>query len=48
LPWSTWAMMAILRIVWLTGAQVPFLLWQIFNLRRDAAANGPQIMMKMR
>jgi hypothetical protein len=25
LPWSTWAMMAILRIVWLTGAGFPSL-----------------------
>src|SRR6202008_3815343 len=25
LPWSTWAMMAILRIVWLTGREFPLL-----------------------
>src|SRR5579872_6351684 len=41
LPWSTWAMMAILRIVWLTGV-VPLLLWQTWDLLLDKALAGHQ------
>ena len=40
LPWSTWAMMAILRIVWLTGAVFPFLGFGRAGPRNGEGSNG--------